>query len=514
MSFSINKMFSWYNLHINKLFYYGSIATILILVTERLSIVFSYVPQITGIDNNFVYPVIRSLAGQSMYPNPEQYPFVVNPYAPIFFILCKWVALLFKLTADDTISIYRVTRAVALLADALTCLVLFYTLRKIVKLSFKHSLLAVAVFFSVLCLLGYTFNRSDALFLFFYSTAIYFLFGNFSRKPVLQALILAVISIGCIFTKQNGIILLVLIPVWLLLGKKRVSLILFLLFTGILGIGACLYFQYIYTDHNFLNHVVNALRNHITLRWFYVYIFKGLVNSPLFVLLIVAGVISIKAILEEKYREQANIGIIFIIQLLFSAGLSLKWGSSLGYFNESFLLGIVLIGLYISHLSRPGIREMIHAASIYLFPIALVFTIHIFSQLYLFYINGQAARKQQFNQEHLLSIYIKNHIGTTDKYVINMGHPDSDFFKNLLFMQSAAPNMDAVSCCTLPDRTFNYHLLKEGFRNGKIEYIITTGTALPLSIWGMDVSNYKKDTTIGNNSLFKYQAVDTKIPTQ
>ncbi len=166
--------FSWYSANICKIIFWTSCMVLILLLAERFLIIFSFEGHTAGIDNNFDYPVIRSLAGFSMYPNPSAYPYAVNPYAPLFFIVCKWVAEICNVKASDTINIYRVTRTVALLADTATCILFYFAVQRHTK-SRAISAVVAALFFSVLCYLGYTINRADALFLLFYTITIVFL---------------------------------------------------------------------------------------------------------------------------------------------------------------------------------------------------------------------------------------------------------------------------------------------------------------------------------------------------
>src|SRR5579864_1136774 len=164
---NIAKPFSWYTDNIDKIIFRTCLAAIFILLTERLFLIFSYEGHTAGIDNNFDFPVIRWLAGFSIYPNPNAYPYVVNPYGPVFFIICKWIASVFHTTADDTLAVYRISRSVAFVADTATCILFFQALRKFANCSKSKAILFTSFFYAVLCYLGYTFNRSDCLFLLF-----------------------------------------------------------------------------------------------------------------------------------------------------------------------------------------------------------------------------------------------------------------------------------------------------------------------------------------------------------
>jgi hypothetical protein len=499
----ISTAFSLYSVNINKIFYYTCAIALAAVFTERFLIIFSYEPHIAGIDNNFDYPVIRSLAGFSIYPNPEDYPYAVNPYAPLFFFVCKWVASLLQINPTDTIAVYWTSRSVCLLADTGTCILLFRLLYRHFRTDKATAVICVSLFFCMVSFLGYTANRADAFFLFFYCSTIYVLIRLSESKTIWASLFPAILTTLCIFSKQNGISLLLIVPVWFIAGKNYRSLILYLAFSAFFLISTFLYFECIYTDHFFHRHLIDALKNKIDPQWFYIYIFKEITPTYLTLPLALSLIISIRSIAENNAALLRRLGIICIVQFLFSTALSFKWGSSLGYYNESFLLAFIIIALFFTVFPQP-IRSAFHNMAIYIYPVVSVLFVHMIAQLFFFFINSRVEAKEKLNEQVQISNYIKSAIGTTDKYVIDLSNADFNFFKNILFKESAAPNIDAVGCCTLPGKIFDYSGLLDGFKNGKIMFIIKGKNSIEQSIWGIDIQQYQPDTVFTHYSIYKY----------
>lgn len=502
--------FRWYSANIRRIVFYACCTILGIVMLERLLIVFSYEAHTAGIDNNFDYPIIRSLAGYSIYPNPSDFPYAVNPYAPLFFIICTKLATLLHYGANDTIAIYRISRMVCLLADTGTCILLFVMLR---RFSFAGNPLALActtVFFTIVSYLGYTINRADALFLLFFTATIFLLFNFKTRRLALHTLLLAILATVCIFSKQNGISLLLLVPTWLLVGRNYRAAAAFTLFTGILFAGMFLYFELVYSQRFFSDHIINALKNKIDPRWFYVYITKLIAPTYLTLPLLAALVVAVEVIAGQQQIFLKKLGVIFIIQLFFSTGLCFKWGSSLGYFNECFLLAFLLMAHFYTRAAKEKLSGLIHPACIYTFPAYCIFIFHMVAQLYFFFINSRNEARQKFTEQVQIANYIKKRISVSGKYVMDLSNPDFNFFKNLLYKEMAAPNMDAVACCTLPDSIFNYSGLTGGLNNGKIIFLIQSKTAPEQAKWGIDLSAYKPDTSFSNYCIYRFDASAVK----
>jgi len=502
--------FSWYSITINKIIFYTCGITLAVLFLERLGIIFSYEGYTAGIDNNFDYPIIRSLAGYSLYPNPSAYPFAVNPYTPLFFIVCKCAAVIFHINAIDTISVYRISRSVALLADTGTGILIFLIVRKFLKAGTMLTISVIALLFTIICFLGYTINRSDSLFLFFYCGTLFVLIKRSFAANRMQPLVIAVLTTLCIYSKQNGISLLLLVPVWFAQEKDYRSLLQFLLLTFVFCAGLFVYFEYYYTNHFFSEHIINALKNKIDPRWFYVYVFKLTAGSYLTLPLAAALITSVKSIAENSNQLLKKLGWFFILQFFFSTALCFKWGSSQGYYNESFLTAFIVITAFYKSTVSPKLHLFVKMVGMYTYPALLVMLIHVTAQLFFFFLNSKTEAKGKFDEQVEVSNYIRKEIGIQNRYVIDLSGADFNFFKNLLYKESAAPNMDAVSCCTLPAGIFDYSGLLSDLKTGKILFHIEGKDFSHDSLWGVDIRHFKEDTTFNSYRIYKYDPLKLK----
>jgi hypothetical protein len=495
---------SYFN-NIVKIIFYTSIFFFSIFLLERVGIIFSYHGQLAGIDNNFDYAIIRSIAGYSLYPNPNHFPYAVNPYAPLYFLFCQKLALLANIPANHTIAIYRISRSVALLADIGTLCILYKWLLRICGRKLEAATIVV-LFFSVLCILGYTFNRSDAFFLFFYCLTLFVLFKSEAEIRWKKPLLIAFLSLLCIFSKQNGISLLALCSIYFYCNKQFVQLLLFLSFSLVFCGAAFYYFEAIYTNHFFAQHVVHSLRNRIDPQWFYVNIFKALMATPIIFPLSIAFILSCRQLANKENKNLSILAAIFLAQLCFSVLLCFKWGSSLGYFNESFFLSAIII---VGGIKNYGVVFQERKAKVCLatlYPVLVFFLTHIALQLFLFFVNNPTTYKIKYQEQLAAATYLQQTLKKTGNYVIDLYQPDYDFFKNILYAHMAAPNFDAVNCCTLPDKSFNYEALMQGFSTGKIEFIIAGRGFLPTTFWNTSLKHYQLDTSFSTYSIYKFNA--------
>ncbi len=323
-------------------------------------------------------------------------------------------------------------------------------------------------------------------------------------------MIAALLTVLCIFSKQNGISLLILVPIYLIIEKKKAAALAFFAFTILLSFAGFVFFDG-QTNHFFSSHVIGSLKNRIDPRWYYVYIFKLVAGTFLSIPLGIALVVSAKSIAENRNRLLKAIALLFVVQFSFSTVLGLKWGSSVGYYNESFLLAFLIIAYFCSTVTSSGFRLFVQKISIYVYPALVVFLFHVLAQLFFFFINSKLEAKSKFDEQMDIAAYLKKAIGDQDTYVLDLSNADMNFFKNILYKESAAPNIDAVRCCTLPDHIFDYTGLIAGLQNGKIAFIIKQTGSMQKSVWGVDIQNYIKDSSFPSYTLYKYHYLPRRV---
>ncbi len=170
---------------VEKAILYFSFFFFLLLFVYRVMLIFSFNGEIGGIDNNFISGVIRMAAGFDIYSNPENLPFSVNQYPPLYFEISAFCADLFCVDFDSNpINIYWLCRALSLTYDTLTVLLMFIILRKNFCINNSIAIMLAVIFFYILGFYGYTFSRTDSLYLFFYTFTILRISGKKCPKII------------------------------------------------------------------------------------------------------------------------------------------------------------------------------------------------------------------------------------------------------------------------------------------------------------------------------------------
>ena len=462
--------------------------------------VFSYDPEFTGIDNNFVYPVIRMLGGYNIYPNPEDYPFAVNPYAPLLFYASWFFCNVFGIGPDDTIQVYYTTRLVCLAADIGTTLILYRILIRRLNVNRFIACFGATSFFYLISYWSYTAMRSDSLILLFYTLTIYLILVYISKQSKLLLFLIACICNAAIFSKQNGIYVPFLVMLLLLILRYYKDAGWFLLY-WLSGFALFIWlFTTIYPDGNFFNHLIRALNNRIDIQWFYVNIFKRLVSEFIVIPFVLGWWLAVRHSFSVNNKKIQVLSICIIISTLFGLTTALKWGSGTGYLHEAFMCITCLLVYAVSHSSINPLRRLFLPVTL----ITLLIYFHIIVQLYLYHLNDYTREKSVYSSQKNVSSEIMKSIDTADDYVY-ADDVNGTFFKNMLYKRIVLPNKDAVDCCTLPDRIFDYTLLKEGLQNGKIKFLIFQHGVIPGRFHDMNFDHYTKWNRIGDYDIYIFK---------
>jgi hypothetical protein len=476
---------------------FTAIISLVLLITYRVALIFSANAEIAGIDNNFVYGVVRKMAGYKLYNNPEIFPYAINLYAPLYFDICAAVARLLNVNPEESIHIFRICRAVALLCDIISCVLLYRTLTKNFKIDRLFALMSVAGLAAVLCYLGYTVSRSDSLLLTFYAGFFYLLTA---RSPLRQKdiFLLAIVSAACLFAKQNGMIVPLLAVTWFGLQRQSKLLLFYLLYYVVLVTVIMLLYFTVF-DYDYLpENTIRALQNKIDPSWFYTDIFKRLLDSFWMLPLYFSLLFSVLGFWSKPTATERSLFVICIIQFGFSFLTSFKWGSSAGYFNESFLLSCLVLSIISAKLPAAFVR----AGYMLLSPLFLLFIAHTCIQGYLFFLQNRSAKMNDYRQQKAIRSYLQPRLN--NRTVFSTADANRTFLKVILYKEMAVPNLDVVECCSVPDQVFDYSSLKEDFKTGRIAYIIKSKGDFSSAALGINLSNYVPDTSIGRFDLYRY----------
>jgi len=493
--------FNFVNKYQNNIFsvsIWASAFILICLLIFRFALIFSFNAEFCGIDNNFVYSVQRLMQGFDLYTDPEQLPYAINMYTPFYFSISAFIGNIFHINPDEPINIYRLCRSVSLVCDITTCVFLFRILSFRFKATIETTLLTLSIFAAIICFWGFTFSRTDSMVLTFYASVIYFLTSpKIEEKKTL--LVIALLSMACIFSKQSGIVVPLIVISWLWFQTNIKSILFYLLFFVIIFAGMIALYRYGMNYTYFFDNTVKAIQNSISLPWFYSYVFKQALNSLWILPFYIAILICLKEWTKEN-KEGKALFTIYIIQFFFSFVISLKIGSSVGYFTECLFLALLIITRYFInnkdlHLSKKAFG--------FLIPLILLFTFHTIAQGYFFYLQKRNEKKELYTKQKEIRDYLQPKLGT--HFVFNLYNPNNSFFKTLFSRTLAAPNLDILYLATIPDGTFDYSNLEKDLNNGNISFLISSVDEPVTSFFNMSLLNYKKDTVINGIAIYKFQ---------
>jgi hypothetical protein len=471
-----------------------------VLLLYRVLLIFSYNGELAGIDNNFVYDVSRSIEGIGPFTHPGLPPYAITLYSPFYFTVCGTIGKVLQVNPDNAISVYQLCRTVSLIADALTCILLYFVLRKRFHLTRELSWLAIAGFACILCKLGYTFSRSDSFLLVFYSALIYVLTSK-SPKGIWHLFLLSAFSVGCLLSKQNGIIAPVIVITWHLLLNKRKEAAYYSIFFLVLGAGALFIYRISY-PYLFLN-TITALQNRLDMAWFYSDIFKRMMDSLWMLPLYFGAILSLRQWFNPAKAEDKCLAAILIIQVLFGLAISLKWGSSVSYFNEGLLLAFIVLFRKLADVQHSVGVSLGRKVVVATVPLLLLFFVHTLTEGYLFFIQHRDNKKMLYTKQVEIRDYLRPKL--KGRYVLSLASPNTSFFKTLFYKEMAVPNVDMADCCTIPDQSFDYSFLRQDLTNGKIGFLLTNENDKPSTLWNVTMLPYIKDTVIHGYAIYTFR---------
>ncbi|HEY0979049.1 MAG TPA: hypothetical protein VGE21_16380 [Flavobacteriales bacterium] len=322
------------------------LAGVLTLTTlaGRWSLLDSYSLDLNGAEENVVYGVIKALGPAPLYTDPEVVPFDVIQYSPAYYGAAVTVCQLLGVDGQDPSEVYRVVRSMGLALNLLYVLLAFGLAR---RLGADRPWAIVWAAVLLLFIPRQAFSRPDALHLVCFAAAMFAFLPALRLQPGSErtrrmdlAVVLAALDP---FTKQSGILALLIIGAALLFTRQHQALLRAVLIAAlVIGSGVLLLCLHYGADIVHAN-LVTGIRNGISATpetWLAYQLAEP--SFPLVQLIgVVAGIIFLRRA-EPLYR---CLGIGLVLSLLFGHLTGLKHGSSTAYHMENMFLTVVVMAL-------------------------------------------------------------------------------------------------------------------------------------------------------------------------
>ncbi len=475
----------------------------------RLKVIFLVNSDIGGIESNVIYSVLRMLAGYPLYQNPEQAPYAITQYSPIYYYLTADLSRLVGLSSDDVYDVYAVGRCISLAAN------IFYgwgisQLARRLQLPASVAMLVGVLAFVFLPPQSY--GRPDSLYNALVIWTIWAVLrwnaAGSAKSSLYGAAITALLAALALFSKQSALCLPIIVGGYLLLfsGNPRKVLSFlgwYILFLGILYVG--LFRQeapLVYAN------VVQGVSNGIDLANFR----NNLVDHylrPFAWLVIPALAISIRYILFEQGARQF-IGLATLGLFLFALATGLKWGSALNYFTEFTGLACLLVADVLWQLRN--IRSDWANAGRFGLVLGIAWVVPAnalnFNWGRTF---GKPTNMTQYRQEQGVAQYVKNELRQCPDCWVYSTLYNSSYLNALLIRSCIVPQQDLIIGSAYPLRSFNYTDLDRAAQDGRIRFVITRDgePEAPLSP-PIYLANYHPIKSVEGYTVYKFNGTAGK----
>ena len=326
----------------NKLFNISLFLLLIAYVTIRILFIFSTNLGFQHGEEDNIWNVINVIDGKKLYTSPLKYPFEIYLYTPLSQLINICIIKIINIKSIYTIAI--ILRSISFIFNIATVIV-FYKTIKITSTNISKStiLWLSTLVFTTLIHLNWTI-RVDACSIFLLTLAFHYWIKNTLNKSFIKEFHISLIITLAIFTKQDGIQLLFLLPMITIFFVDFWYGIRIGIYSTLFCILTFLGIDFIYNS-NFSLSVIGGVSNpysignafSVTNRYFQLYSIL-----PLFILFC-----TIYFIFKGNDKLIKSSALLTLGVFIFAVGTSMKLGAWVNYFSLFNILGIFLISNYI-----------------------------------------------------------------------------------------------------------------------------------------------------------------------
>lgn len=338
---------------------------ILVLGGVGLWIAFSDVPIIGAAEPNVIYTLQKYLAGRPLYGNPDEPPFDVTQYSPLYYVITGAIGALAGVEATDAQAVWRLGRLTAFVL-AVCALGAHYTLlTRVLRVSRGIAICAVAYAFVATCPYLY-YARPDVLLTLWTVVALLFLFrsidqaGAAATRSVVAAT--AAVFLACA-SKQSGVATLGVLVLYLLVSREWRQLAAAAATIVACGLASVLLVGSVDAAHNLEANIVDGVQNGVDYYHGVLQLFIPYVRSE--IILIAGMVILVLRVFGPVSAVERLFAIALPVLFAFAAATGLKVGSGPNYFNEFAFIGTAALAWAIErHRPEQGSQSILAALAI------------------------------------------------------------------------------------------------------------------------------------------------------
>lgn len=436
------------------------------LLFGRIQLINSWSHDMGGIEQNVVYGIQRIIDGQSLYTDPNQPPYAVMMYSPLYFHAVAIVGKITGANPDNPMAIYHINRSVALIFNLLFIGLLGLIAVRHFNIPGLAAIIIGSLVFSYLRITD--FGRPDSLYhlsiLVTLASGLEFL----RSRKALFGILAVIMSAVCLFAKQSGLIVPVILFFYLLIYERKNALLGLPIFLASFGL---LWLLLSGNSYSFWQNVYQGVNNGISWDWFK----RRILFFYLREIALFSGLVLLLAVLFiTKFSKSVHhlLGVALFGMFFFALLTALKWGSMPSYFTPFITLGWIGIAsyLYSDHIQlTTGMRNaLLGGLAICCFVTEVPHKYNTF--------HFQSSNKR-YLQAKQVTDYLKNDLQLQPNErvltVVNGQHLiEQHFLNNFLFRNALLPTKDITTCCAYPLKKFDYTQLNQEIETGMVKYLI------------------------------------------
>ncbi len=445
-----------------------------------------------GAEINLVYGTQKLLLGRPLYENPEQPPFDVMQYTPLYYHSCAWIASMLAIDPHDTRMLYRVGRVYSLLLNVLLC-VLVVGLCRSLEVDRWLSIAMASIGF---CLLTeHFYARTDALYIVFFAAALLthvrWTIGTRSYRTLLWT---ALLSSLCLLSKQSGVLIIGTIWLHLLAMRKWREAALYVLAVLIFFLLGMSFFLQDGSWHHFYQNTVQGIANGMT-RTMYIELFDPPTYKYYILFHFVGAGLIVHGLRSGRAHTDRFLSLAIATTFAFGFITGLKHGSNINYLYEAHLLVLIGAARWVSNVSP--VRASWAALAMLLF--GVLFTTYRTRSLVAR--SGSEQQRIQANIAYRADLRVRdvlvNELGLLPSqkvFITYRGH-----LELLLNGQVSLPQKDIIEWSTKP--LFNYEHFHRSMIDGSVRFVISDKPLDTLHFLGTTYGPYRTVRSVDGRSV-------------
>jgi hypothetical protein len=502
---SLSTSYSWLNKNILLFSCLFGLVSFAILLIVKSTASLSYLNDISGSETSTILPIQLLINGDPIYTNPENAPFRLIQYTPIYFYIVAFFYKLTDWTAFDVHKVFLSSRAFSMIFTLLGSALAGYSVFLVSNRNKIVSILSALYIYHILALWLLTGSRPDSLLILLTSSLLLVVYTASKSDATTQNwwYLAIFIAVSAFFVKQSGAVHSLAIGAYFM-ATRQWKMLLRVTLAGVAFFCFYLLILPINTIPLFFTNIIGGVANSISFDWFYGWTLERWVMQ-FAVLMVLNIMISTYHFAKRPTPFSLFLAVSSPLFFLFATLTSLKIGAGVGYYQDYLILAVVQIAAFFTdkkESSRLGGELGRIGISLYLLFVYFYSALFVFMTYRNVLFSDQSASyiEQRQVAEYLIT---EKGLGKEDWISVESEISSDYFIRHFLYQQTLTPFKDLVYLAD-KNKTFDFSEFRGMVDKGQIHYVITDHGSSPKNILNYSYGNtLKLSSTIGPYDIYE-----------